>query len=216
MQLLPRLFVLAYASKKVRVVLAFAICCKREQQRGEDKAMSERRTLIQHARFLCDSGPFFCPHIQTCLLSGQCSGRVLALCLRFFLALAIPRENSSAFSRSLNRSAALPRMPAVTFREQPLWHKAYYHAHCKKSHGFKGIAFAGAVCTDEEAYFSPKSVASALLLELWMRKAIIRAILASQVIVQPACLKKLRAILLSPDAEAFPFQHCGKNAISGN
>ena len=67
---------------------------------GEDKAMSERRTLIQHARFLCDSGPFFCPHIQTCLLSGQCSGRVLALCLRFFLALAIPRENSSAFSRS--------------------------------------------------------------------------------------------------------------------
>ena len=124
----PRLFVLAYASKKVRVVLAFAICCKREQQRGEDRAMSERRTLLQHARYLCDSGPFFCPHIQACLLSGQCSGRVLALCLCFFLSLAIPRENSSAFSRSLNRSAALPRMPAVTFREQPLWHKAYCHA----------------------------------------------------------------------------------------
>ena len=48
-----------HTPKEIRAVLAFAICCKRKQLRGEEKAMSERRTVIQHARFLCDSGPFF-------------------------------------------------------------------------------------------------------------------------------------------------------------
>ena len=105
MQLIPRLVVLAYASNEVRAVLAFAICCKREQLMGDEKAMSERRTVIQHARFLSDFGPFFCPHRQACHLSGQGSGRVLTSCLRF---LAVSRDTKAKFKRisgPLNRSA---------------------------------------------------------------------------------------------------------------